>query len=159
MAPKPGRSRTKLTRGGIFRCNFGWGWGLCFGRKDKDKDDFITEKDRISSETTILPIYPRGEAPLSFAPDDTQTPTRHISQRSKTSYASKQSKVSQASTKSSNLSGGSKWSNNSRSDSVNTLATSALERKKAHRDIPGPRDTTTQLAELRQLMAKDNLDY
>jgi hypothetical protein len=161
MAPKPGRSRTKLSRGGIFRCNFGWGWGLCFGRKDKDKDYFITEKDRLSSETTILPVYPRGEHPLSFAPDDAQTPTRRMSHRSKTSYALKQRKDSQASraTKSSNLSGGSKWSNNSRSDSVNTLATSALERKKTHRDIRGPRDTTTQLAELRQLMAKDNLDY
>jgi hypothetical protein len=161
MAPKLDRSRSKLARGGTFRSKFGYGWGLGLGRKDKDKEDLFTEIDRSSSATTILPVYPRGEAPPSFVPDEARTPTRHMSQRSKTSYASKQSQDSQASraTKSSNLSGGSKRSNNSRSDSVNTLATSALERKKTHRDIHGPRDTTTQLAELRQLMAKDNLDY
>lgn len=132
------------------------------GRKDKDKEDLFTEVDRSSSATTILPVYPRGEVPSSFVPDDARTPTRHMSQRSKTSYASKQSKDSQASraTKSSNLSGGSKRSNNSRSDSVNTLVGSALERKETYRDpIRERTDTTTQLAELRQLMAKDNLDY
>lgn len=85
-----------------------------------------------------------------------------MSQRSKASHASKQSKDSQASraTKASNLSGGSKRSNNSRSDSLNTLVGSALERKVNYQDpIRERTDTTTQLAELRQLMAKDNLDY
>jgi Xaa-Pro aminopeptidase len=162
MAPKLDRSRSKLARGGTFRSKFGYGWGLGFGRKDKDKEDLFTEIDRSSSATTILPVYPRGEAPPSFVPDDARTPTRHMSQRSKSSYASKQSKDSQASraTKSSNLSGGSKRSNNSRSDSVNTLVGSALERKEAYQDpIRERTDTTAQLAELRQLMAKDNLDY
>ncbi len=162
MAPKLDRSRTKLTRGGTFRSKFGYGWGLGLGRKDKDKEDLFTEIDRSSSTTTILPVYPRGEAPPSFMPDVAQTPTRHMSQRSKASHASKQSKDSQASraTKSSNLSGGSKRSNNSRSDSVNTLVGSALERKEIYQDpIRERTDTTTQLAELRQLMAKDNLDY
>src|SRR6267154_1360218 len=108
MAPKPDRFRTKLTRRGIFRCKFGYGWGLCLGRNDEDKDDLITEIDRPSSATTIM----------------------HMSQRSKTSYASKQSKGSQASraTQTSNLSGRER-SNNSRSDSENTLVGSALERK------------------------------
>jgi hypothetical protein len=129
------------------------------GRKDKDKDDLFTEIDRSSSATTILPVYPRGEFAPSFVPDEARTPTRHMSQRSKTSYASKQSKDSQA-TKSSNLSGGSKRSNNSRSDSLNTLVGSALQRKETYQDpIRERTDTTTQLAELRQLMAKDNLDY
>jgi len=132
------------------------------GRKDKDKEDLFTEVDRSSSATTILPVYPRGEAPPSFVPDNPQPLARHISQRSKNSYASKRSKDSQESraTKSSNLSGGSKRSNNSRSDSVNTLAGSALARKDAYQDpIRERADTTTLLAELRQLMAKDNLDY
>jgi Xaa-Pro aminopeptidase len=162
MAPKLDRSRTKLTRGGTFRSKFGYGWGLGLGRKDKDKEDLFTEVDRSSSATTILPVYPRGEVTSSFVPDDARTPTRHMSQRSKASYASKQSKDSQASraTKSSNLSGGSKRSNNSRSDSVNTLVGSALERKETYRDpIRERTDTTAQLAELRQLMGKDNLDY
>ncbi|KAI0283706.1 Creatinase aminopeptidase [Russula aff. rugulosa BPL654] len=133
VAPKLDRSRTKLTRGGTFRSKFGYGWGLGLGRKDKDKEDLFTE-----------------------------TPTRHMSQRSKASHASKQSKDSQASraTKASNLSGGSKRSNNSRSDSVNTLVGSALQRKETYQDpIRERTDTTTQLAELRQFMAKDNLDY
>jgi hypothetical protein len=162
VAPKLDRSRTKLTRGNTFRSKFGYGWGLGLGRKDKDKEDLFTEVDRSSSATTILPIYPRGEAPPSFLPDHAQTPTRHVSQRSKTSYASKQSKDTQASraTKSSGLSGGSKQSNNSRSDSLNTLDGSALQRKETYQDpIREHTDTTTQLAELRQLMAKDNLDY
>ena len=166
VAPKLDRSRTKLTRGGTFRSKFGYGWGLGLGRKDKDKEDLFTEVDRSSSTTTILPVYPRGEIPPSFVPsfvpDAAQTPTRHMSQRSKASHASKQSKDSQASraTKASNLSGGSKRSNNSRSDSVNTLVGSALQRKETYQDpIRERTDTTTQLAELRQFMAKDNLDY
>jgi Xaa-Pro aminopeptidase len=162
VAPKLDRSRTKLTRGGTFRSKFGYGWGLGLGRKDKDKEDLFTEVDRSSSATTILPVYPRGEFTPSFVPDDARTPTRHMSQRSKNSYASKQSKDSQASraTKSSNLSGGSKRSNNSRSDSVNTLVGSALLRKENYQDpIRERTDTTARLAELRQLMAKDNLDY
>ncbi len=159
LAPKLDRSRTKLTRGGTFRSKFGYGWGLGLGRKDKDKEDLFTEVDRSSSATTILPIYPRGEAPPSFLPDDARTPTRHMSQRSKTSYASKQSKDTQAS-RATKSSGGSKQSNNSRSDSLNTLVGSALRRKEAYQDpIRERTDTTTQLAELRQLMAKDNLDY
>lgn len=157
VAPKLDRSRPKLGRGATLRSKFGYGWGLGLGRKDKDKDDLFTEIDRSSSATTILPVYPRGEfAPSSFVPDETRTPTRHMSQRSKTSYASKQSKDSQAT----NLSGGSKRSNNSRSDSLNTLVGSALQRKETYQDpIRERTDTTTQLAELRQLMAKDNLDY
>lgn len=162
VAPKLDRSRTKLTRGGTFRSKFGYGWGLGLGRKDKDKEDLFTEIDASSSKTTVLYVYPRGEPPSSFVPDDAKTPTRHMSQRSKSSHASKQSKDSQASraTKSSNLSGGSKRSNNSRSDSVNTLIGSALERKETYQDpIRERTDTTAHLAELRQLMAKDNLDY
>ena len=162
IAPKLDRSRTKLTRGGTLRSKFGYGWGLGLGRKDKDKEDLFTEIDASSSKTTVLYVYPRGEAPSSFVPDNAQTPTRHMSQRSKASHASKQSKESQASraTKSSNLSGGSKRSNNSRSDSVNTLVGSALVRKENYQDpIRERTDTTAQLAELRQLMAKDNLDY
>ena len=162
VAPKLDRSRTKLTRGGTFRSKFGYGWGLGLGRKDRDKEDLFTEVDRSSSTTTILPVYPRGEFAPSFVPDATQTPTRHMSQRSKASHASKQSKESQASraTKASNLSGGSKRSNNSRSDSLNTLVGSALQRKETYQDpIRERTDTTTQLAELRKLMAKDNLDY
>jgi hypothetical protein len=163
-APKPDRSRTKFTRGGIFRCKFGLGWGLCFGRKAKDEDDLISETDRPSSATTILPVHPRGEASPSFIPDDVQTPTRYMSQRTKTSYTSKLSKDNQASraTKSSNLSGGNKRIkrfNNSRSDSENTLTAPALERMETYQDIREHADTTTQLAELRQLMAKHNLDY
>jgi Xaa-Pro aminopeptidase len=167
MAPKLDRSRSKLTRGNTFRSKFGYGWGLGLGRKDKDKDDLFTEVDRSSSATTILPVYPR-DAPTSFVQNDAQTPTRHMSQRSKNSYASKQSKDSQDSraTKSSNLSGGSKRSNNSKrpsltgSGSINTLVGSALERKEAYQDpIREHIDTSPRLAELRQLMAKDNLDY
>jgi hypothetical protein len=161
LAPKLDRSRSKLTRGNTFRSKFGYGWGLGLGRKDKDKEDLFTEVDRSSSQTTILPVYPR-EAPPSFVPDNAQTPTRHMSQRSKNSYASKLSQDSQASraTKSSNLSRGSKRSNNSGSGSVNTLVGSALERKEAYQDPIRERiDTSLRLAELRQYMAKDNLDY
>lgn len=164
IAPKLDRSRSKLGRGNTFRSKFGYGWGLGLGRKDKDKEDLFTEVDRSSSATTILPVYPR-DAPPSFAPDDAQTPTRHMSQRSKASYASRQSKDSQA-TKSSNLSGGSRRSNNSKrpsltgSGSVNTLVGSALERKEAYQDPIRERiDTSLRLTELRQLMVKDNLDY
>jgi Xaa-Pro aminopeptidase len=43
---------------------------------------------------------------------------------------------------------------------VNTLVGSALERKEAYQDPLRERiDTSLRLAELRQLMAKDNLDY
>src|SRR6267154_6287279 len=140
-APKLDRSRTKPKRRGIFRCKFG-GWGLCFGRRDKDKDDLITETDRSSSATTILPVFPRGEAPFSFVTDDAQIPTRHISQRSKISHASKHSKASRA-TKPGNLSGGSKRSSDSRSDSANTLSMSALERMETYQDIREYKDTTT----------------
>ena len=160
--PEPERPRTKRNRRGIFRCNFGLGWGLCFGRKDKD--DLNTDTDHPSPATTILPIHPRGDPPLrvSFVPEDDQTtPTRHISKRSKTLYPSKPIRDSQAGsvTTPSILSGGSKWSNESRGDSLNTLAASALERMKTYRDTRKYIDTTSQLAELRQLMAKDNLDY
>jgi Xaa-Pro aminopeptidase len=167
LAPKLDRSRSKLTRGNTFRSKFGYGWGLGLGRKDKDKEDLFTEVDRSSSQTTILPVYPR-EAPPSFALDNAQTPTRHMSQRSKASHASKQSQDSQASraTKSSNMSRGSRRSNNSKrpsltgSGSVNTLVGSALERKEAYQDpIREHIDTSLRLAELRQFMAKDNLDY
>ncbi|KAN0103771.1 Creatinase aminopeptidase [Russula decolorans] len=164
--PELDRSRTKLKRRrGIFRCNFGLGlgWGLCFGCKDRHKDDLSTDTDRPSSATTILPIHPRGEVPprVSFMPDGDRTPARHISQSLKTTYPSKQSKDSQASsaTKSSILSGGSKWSNESRGDSVNTVTASALERLETYRDTRKDIDTTAKLAELRQLMAKENLDY
>jgi hypothetical protein len=94
-------------------------------------------------------------------PDGDRTPARHISQSLKTTYPSKQSKDSQASsaTKSSILSGGSKWSNESRGDSVNTVTASALERLETYRDTRKDIDTTAKLAELRQLMAKENLDY
>ncbi|KAI0001349.1 Creatinase/aminopeptidase [Russula compacta] len=88
-----------------------------------------------------------------------------MSQRSKSSHASKQSKDSQAS-RGTNLSGGSKRSNNSQrpsltgSGSINTLVGSALERKDAYQDpIREHVDTYARLAELRKLMAKDNLDY
>jgi hypothetical protein len=165
-APEPtNRSRKKkkkkFTRRGIFRCNFGFRWGLCFGRKDKDEDGLSTEIGHSSSATTILPIHPRGEDPSFFVPDEAHIPTHHISQRSKTSYPLKRGKDSQASsvTKSSNLSGWSKGSNDSRSDSANTLAASALERMETYQDIREYKDTTTQLAELRQLMAENNLDY
>ena len=160
LAPKLDRSRSKLTRGNTFRSKFGYGWGLGLGRKDKDKDDLFTEVDRSSSATTILPVYPR-EAPPSFALDHGQTPTRHMSQRSKASHASKQSQDSQAS----RATKASKRSNNSQrpslgSNSVNTLVGSALERKEAYQDPLRERiDTSLRLAELRQLMAKDNLDY
>jgi len=164
--PKLDRSRSKVARGNTLRARFGYGWTLGLGRKDKDnKDDLFTVDDR-SSATTILPIYPRG-AP-SFVPDDSRTPTRHMSQRSKNSQASKQSNDTQASraTKSSNLSGGSKRSNNSKrpsltgSGSVNTLVGSALERKEAYQDpIREEVDTYDRLNRLREHMAKDNLDY
>ena len=161
LAPKLDRSRSKLTRGNTFRSKFGgYGWGLGLGRKDKDKDDLFTEVDRSSSATTILPVYPR-EAPPSFVPDNAQTPTRHMSQRSKVSNASKQSQDSQAS----RATKASKRSNNSQrpslgSGSVNTLVGSALERKEAYQDPIRERiDTTLRLVELRQFMAKDNLDY
>lgn len=160
LAPKLDRSRSKLTRGNTFRSKFGYGWGLGLGRKDKDKDDLFTEVDRSSSATTILPVYPR-EAPPSFVLDNAQTPTRHMSQRSKNSYASKLSQDSQAS----RATKASKRSNNSQrpsigSGSVNTLVGSALERKEAYQDPIRERiDTTLRLAELRQFMAKDNLDY
>lgn len=166
VAPKLDRSGSKLTRGNTLRNKIGYGWGLGFGfgRKDKDKEDLFTEVDRSSSATTILPVYPRGDVP-SFAPMDSRTPTRHMSQRSKSSHASKQSKDSQAS-RGTNLSGGSKRSNNSKrpsltgSGSINTLVGSALERKEAHQDpIKEHVDTYARLAELRKLMAKDNLDY
>ena len=166
LAPKLDRTRSKLTRGNTLRARLGYGWTLGLGRKDKDKEDLFTEVDRSSSATTILPVYPR-EAP-SFALDDSHPPTRHISQRSKSSYASKRSNDTQASgaTKSSNLSGGSKRSNNSKrpsltgSGSVNTLVGSALERKEAYQDpIREHVDTYARILELRKLMAKDNLDY
>lgn len=167
LAPKLDRSRSKLTRGNTFRSKFGYGWGLGLGRKDKDKEDLFTEVDRSSSQTTILPVYPR-DPPSTFVPDNAQTPTRHMSQRSKSSHASKQSQDSQASraTKSSNMSRGSRRSNNSKrpsltgSGSINTLVGSALERKEAYQDpIREHIDTSLRLTELRQFMAKDNLDY
>jgi hypothetical protein len=164
MAPKLDRSRSKLTRGNTLRNKLGYGWGLGLGRKDKDKDkdDLFTEIDRTSSATTILPVYPR-DAPPSFPPESTQSPTRHMSQRSKSSQASKQSNDSQASraTKASNLSRGSKRSNNSQGgSSVKTLTGSALERKDAYLDpIREPVDTYVRLTELRKHMAKENLDY
>jgi Xaa-Pro aminopeptidase len=168
LAPKLDRSRSKLTRGNTLRARLGYGWTLGLGRKDKDKEDLFTEVDRSSSTTTILPVYPRGDAPPSFALDDSRPPTRHVSQRSKISQVSKQSNDTYASraTKSSNLSGGSKRSNNSKrpsltgSGSVNTLVGSALERKEAYEDpIREYVDTYGRLEELRKLMVKDNLDY
>lgn len=166
FVPKLDRSRSKLTRGNTLKARFGYGWTLGFGRKDKDKEDLFTEVDRSSSATTILPVYPR-DAP-SFVPDESRTPTRHMSQRSKNSQASKQSNDTQASraTKSSNLSGGSKRSNNSKrpslsgSGSINTLVGSALERKEAYQDpIREEVDTYDRLNRLREFMAKDSLDY
>jgi hypothetical protein len=134
--------------------------GAGLGRKDKDKDDSFTKVDRSSFATTILPIYPR-EAPLSFVPDDAQTSTRHMSRRSKTSYASKQTAKEQShEVQRPAVSGRSKRSNDPLSQdcgSVNTLIGSALERKEAYRDpIYEHIDTSFKL---RQLMAKDNLNY
>jgi len=161
VAPKLDRSRSKLTRGNTLRNKLGYGWGLGFIRRDKDKEDLFTEVDRSSSATTILPTYPR-DAPPSFALEDTQTPTRHVSQRSKSSQASKQSQDSQASraTKASNVSRGSKRSNNSANGSLNTLVGSALDRKEAYQDpIREEVNTYARLVDLRKFMAKDNLDY
>jgi hypothetical protein len=149
---------SSFTRGATLRSKFGYGWGLGLGRKEKDEDLF-TEIGASSSETTVLYVYPRGEVPSSFVPGNAQTPTRHMSQRSKASHASKQSKERQASraTKASNPSGGSKQSNNSRSDSLNTLVGSALQCKENYQDPI--RERTDTIAQLRQLMAKVNLDY
>ena len=172
MAPKLDRSHSKLTRGNTLRNKLGYGWTLGLGRKDKDKEDLYTEIDRTSSATTILPVYPRDALP-SFQ-HDAQGPTRHMSQRSKSSQDSKQSKDSKASgdskaskaSKTSNLSSGSKRSNNSQrpsltgSGSVNTLTSSAIDRKEGYEDpIREYADTYPRLTELRKLMAKDNLDY
>ena len=166
FVPKLDRSRSKLARGNTLKARFGYAWTLGLGRKDKDKEDLFTEVDRSSSATTILPVYPRGTP--SFVPDESRTPTRHMSQRSKNSQASKQSNDTQASraTKSSNLSSGSKRSNNSKrpsltgSGSINTLVGSALDRKEAYQDpIREEVDTYDRLTRLREHMAKDNLDY
>ena len=127
-------------------------------QKQGHMDDLTSEIGHSSSETTILPIHPRGEDPPFFVPDEAHIPIHHISRRSKTSHRLKQSKASSV-TKSSNLSGWSERSNGSRGDSANTLASSALERMETYQDIREYEDTTTQLAELRQLMAKNNLDY
>jgi Xaa-Pro aminopeptidase len=156
VVPKLDRSR-KLTRGDTLRSKLGYGWGLGLGRKDKDKDDLFTEANRTSSATTILPVYPR-DAPPSFPPESTQTPTRHMSQRSKSSQDSRRSNDTQASraTKSSH---GSKRSKRSQS-TVNTLTGSALERKEGYEDpIREYADTYTRIVELRKHMAKDSLDY
>ena len=164
MAPKLDRTRSKLTRGNTLRQRLGYGWGLGLGRKDKDKEDLFTEADRTSSATTILPVYPR-DAPPSFPPESAQSPTRHLSQRSKSSQNSNQSKNSQNSqaskaTKASNRSRGSRRSNNSQSSSVNTLTGSAIERKEGYQDpIREYVDTYARLVELRKHMVKDNLDY
>ena len=164
MAPKLDRSHSKLTRGNTLRNKLGYGWTLGLGRKDKDKEDLYTEVDRSSSATTILPVYPRDALP-AFRQDDPQGPTRHMSQRSKSSQQSKDSKASGQS-KTSNLSSGSKRSNNSQrpsltgSGSVDTLTGSAIERKEGYEDpIREYADTYPRLTELRKLMAKDNLDY
>ena len=140
LAPELDRSRskrTKVTRGNTSRSKlrFGYGWGLGWGHKDKG--DLFTEVDRSSfaTTTTILPVDPREVPP--FMPDNGQTPTRHMPQRSKTSRRPSLG-----------------------SGSVNTLVGSALERKEANQDHTRERvDTSLRLAELRQLMAKDNLDY
>jgi hypothetical protein len=166
MAPKLDRSHSKLTRGNTLRNKLGYGWTLGLGRKDKDKEDLYTEVDRSSSATTILPVYPRDALP-AFR-QDLHGPSRHASQRSKSSQDSKQSKDSKASgeskaSKTSNLSSGSKRSNNSERPSltsVNTLTSSAIDRKEGYEDpIREYVDTYPRLIELRKLMAKDNLDY
>ena len=166
MAPKLDRSHSKLTRGNTLRNKLGYGWTLGLGRRDKDKEDLYTEVDRSSSATTILPVYPRDALP-AFR-QDSQGPSRHASQRSKSSQDSKVSRASGQSkaSKTSNLSNGSKRSNNSQrpsltgSGSVNTLTGSATERKEGYEDpIREYPDTYPRLTELRKLMAKDNLDY
>ncbi|KAH8993233.1 Creatinase aminopeptidase [Lactarius hatsudake] len=177
MAPKLDRSQSKLTRGNTLRNRLGYGWTLGLGRKDRDKEDLFTEVDRSSSATTILPVYPRDALPAFQQEAPQGGPTRHMSQRSKSSQDSKQSKDSRGSkesgeskaskaSKTSNLSSGSKRSNNSQrpsltgSGSVNTLTSSAIGRKDGYEDpIHEYPDTYPRLTELRKLMAKDNLDY
>jgi hypothetical protein len=168
MSPK---LDSKLTRGNTLRNKFGYSWTLGLGRKDFDKEGRVrlyTEIDRSSSATTILPVwdpvYPRDALP-SFRPGDAQGPTRRMSQRSQFPPQSKDSKASRE-CKTSNLSSGSKRSNNSQrrsltgSRSVNTLTSSAIDRKEGYvGPIRGYPDTYSRLTELRKLMAKDNLDY
>jgi hypothetical protein len=155
VVPKLDRSR-KLTRGDTLRSKLGgYGWGLGLGRKDKE--DLFTEANRTSSATTILPVYPRDALP-SFQQESTQTPTRHMSQRSKSSQNSRQSNDSQAS-KATKSSHGSKRSKTSQS-TANTLTGSALERKEGYQDpIREYADTYPRIVELRKHMAKDGLDY
>ncbi|KAI0035561.1 peptidase M24, structural domain-containing protein [Vararia minispora EC-137] len=133
-APRPAlatldRSRTKLTRAKTVRERFGYGWGLGL-RRDKAAEAYRE--------------LPRSHSPEPL-PASTQTKSSGLSGATKASAASRRS---------------ARPSLSPTVDSSQTLVGSALQRKIDYEDpVREEFDTADRLVKIRDLMAKDKLDY
>jgi len=174
MPDFPSNSKTKLARGNTMTgtkkstasSKWGYGWGV--GKREKDYGEGDEQEHEDESP---LPVYRNGPVRR----DSKSSQNSRSTQRTQDSNRTQDSHRTQSSsaTKTSRQTRDTHRSNGSRStapkprppllnahDSTSTLVGSAYERKiNDVESIKEKPDTTERLDQLRELMAKDTLDY